>query len=72
MLYNKSNKHPKLQAKKTKTYNCSEIRLIGYTILTSYFDTGRKYKANHRVWVTEEKTSNLLGVDFCHTFLKAL
>ena len=57
---------------KTRTYNGSEIRMIGYTILTSYFDTDGKYKANHRVWVTEEKTSNLLGVDFCHTFLKAL
>ena len=45
--------------------------MIGYTILTSYFDTDGKYKANHRVWVTE-KTSNLLGVDFCHTILKAL
>ena len=58
--------------KKTRTYNGSEIRMIGYTILTSYFDTDGKYKANHRVWVTEVKTSNLLGVDFCHTFLKAL
>ena len=57
---------------KTRTYNGSEIRMIGYTILTSYFDTDGKYKANHRVWVTEEKTFNLLGVDFCHTFLKAL
>ena len=58
--------------KKTRTYNSSEIRMIGYTMLTSYFDTDGKYKANHRVWVTEEKTSNLRGVDFCHTFLKAL
>ena len=57
---------------KTRTYNGSEIRMIGYTILTSYFDTDEKYKADHRVWITEEKTSNLLGVDFCHTFLKAL
>ena len=57
---------------KTRTNKGSEIRMIGYTITTSYFDTDGKYKANHRVWVTEEKTFNLLGVDFCHTFLKAL
>ena len=57
---------------KTRTCNGSEIRMIGYTILTSYFDTDGKYKANHRVWVTEEKTSILLGEDFCHNFLKAL
>ena len=57
---------------KTRTYNGSEIRMIGYTILTSYFDTDGKYKANHRVWVTEEKTSNLLGVDICQKFLKSL
>ena len=57
---------------KTRTYNGSEICMIGYTILTSNFDTDGKYKANHRVWVTEEKTSNLLVVDFCHTFFKAL
>ena len=57
---------------KTGTCNGSEIRMRGYTILTSYLDTDGKYKANHRAWVTEEKTSNLLGVDFCHTFLKAL
>ena len=57
---------------KKRTYNGSEIRMVDYTILTSYFDTDGKYRANHRVWVTEEKTSYLLRVDFCHTFLKAL
>ena len=57
---------------KTRTYSGSEIRMIGYSIQTSYFDIEGKYIANHRVWVTEEKTSNLLGVDFCNAFLKAL
>ena len=41
--------------KKTRTYYGSEIRIIGYTILTSYFDTNGKYRAKYRVWLTEEK-----------------
>ena len=32
---------------KTRTYKGSKIRMIGYTILTSYFDTDWKHKANH-------------------------
>ena len=57
---------------KAKTYNGSDIRMFGHTSIQSCFDTDGKYPSNHKVWITEEKTANLLGVDFCHLFLKAL
>ena len=56
----------------TKSYNGSQIRMLDHTTLTSYFDTDGKYEANYKVWVTQEATSNLIGVDFCHIFFKAL
>ena len=57
---------------KAKTYNGSDIRMCGHTSIQSCFDTDGKYPSNHKVWIAEEKTANLLGVDFCHLFLKAL
>ena len=57
---------------KAKTYNGSEIRMLGHTLIVSCFDTDGKYPTNHKVWITEERTVNLLGIDFCHLFLKAL
>ena len=56
---------------KAKTYYGSGIRMFGHTCIQSCFDTDGKYPSNHKVWITEEKTANLLGVDFCHLFLKA-
>ena len=56
----------------TKSYNGSQIRMLGHTTVTSYFDTDGKYETNYKVWVTQEGTSNLIGVDFCHIFFKAL
>ena len=50
----------------TKSYNGSQIRMLGHTIVTSYFDTDGKYKANYEVWVTQEGTSNLIGVDLSY------
>ena len=32
---------------KTRTYTGYEIRMIGYTMSTSYFDADGKYEANH-------------------------
>ena len=57
---------------KAKTYNASDIRMFGHTSIQSCFHTDGEYPSNHKVWITEEKTANLLGVDFCHLFLKAL
>ena len=57
---------------KAKTYNGSDIRMFGLTSIQSCFDTDGKYPSNHKMWITEEKIANLLGVDFCHLFLNAL
>ena len=57
---------------KAKTYNGPDIRMFGHISIQSCFDNNKKYPSNHKVWITEEKTANLLGVDFCHLFLKAL
>ena len=52
----------------TKSYNGSQIRMLGHTTVTSYFDTDRKYESSYKVWVTQEGTSNLISADFCHIF----
>ena len=57
---------------KTKTYNRSDLRMFGHTSIQYNFDTDGKYPFNLKVWITEENTANLLGVDFCHLFLKGL
>ena len=46
--------------------------MLGHTTVTAYFDTDRKIEANYKVRVTQEGTSSLVGVDFCHIFFKAL
>ena len=56
----------------TKSYNGSQILMLGHTTVTSYFDTDGKYEANYKVRVTQEETSNLIGVSFCQIFFKAL
>ena len=52
----------------TKFYYGSQIRMLGYTTLTSNLDSDGKHEANYKVWVTQEGTSNWIGVDFCHSF----
>ena len=46
--------------------------MLGHTTLTSYFYPDGMYESNYKLWVTQEGTSNLIGVDFCHTFFKDL
>ena len=57
---------------KAKTYNGFEIQMLGQTLIGSCFDTDGNYPLNHKVWITEERNVNLLVIDFCHLFLKAL
>ena len=54
---------------KARTYNGSQIPMIGYAIQISYLDTTGHIKQT-RVLFTEK--SQLLGVHICQTFLKAL
>ena len=46
--------------------------MFGHTSIQCRFDLDGKYPSNYKVGITEEVTANLLGVDFCHLFLKAL
>ena len=46
--------------------------MLGHTLIVSGFDTDGKYPTNHKVRITKEHTVNLLGIDSCHLFLKAL
>ena len=39
----------------TKSYNGSQILMLGHTTVTSYFDTGGKYEATYKVWVTKKE-----------------
>ena len=57
---------------KAKTYNGSDLRMFGHTTIQYNFDTDGKYPFKLKVWINEENTANLLGVDFCHLFLKAV
>ena len=56
----------------TKYYNGSQNRIIVHNIVTLSFGTDGKFEANYKVWVTQEGRSNLIGVDSCHIFFKAL
>ena len=56
----------------SKTYTGSSIRMIGYTTNRSSFETDGKYRVAHKVFVAKEQRQNIIGIDFCHLFLKAL
>ena len=56
----------------SKTYTGSSIRMLGYTTIQSSFETDGKYTVPHKVFVTKEQRQNIIGIDFCHLFLKAL
>ena len=56
----------------SKTYAGSSIRLLGYTTIQSSFETDGKYTVPHKVFVTKEQRQNIIGIDFCHLFLKIL
>ena len=53
--------------------NFSNKKLLTKTIGFGINKTKNQVLAKiDNVWITEEKIANLLGVDFCHLFLKAL
>ena len=57
---------------KIRTYTGSLIRMLGYVVLTSSYDLDNKHIFQHKVWITEEDKSNLLGIDFCNEHCKGL
>ena len=56
----------------SKTPTVSSIRMLGYTTIRSSFETDGKYTVQHEVFVTKEQRQNIVGIDFCHLFPKAL
>ena len=56
----------------SKTYNGCSIGMLGYTTIQSSVETDGKYAVSHKVFVTKEQRQNIIGIDFCHLFLKAL
>ena len=55
-----------------KTYTGSSIGMLVYKTIQSSFETDGKYTIPQKVFVTKEQRQNIIGIDFCHLFLKAL
>ena len=51
--------------KLTKTYSDQVVPMIGYATIELNYDTNGEYSYPLIVWITEMKTENLLGMDFC-------
>ena len=45
--------------------------MLGYTTIQSSFETDDKYTVPH-TFATKKQRQNIIGIDFCHLFLKAL
>ena len=56
----------------SKTYTCSSIRILVYATIQSSFETDVKLKVSNKVFVTKEQRKNIIGIDFCQLFLKAV
>ena len=68
LVYLGKNLHLQITNFDSKTYAGSSIRMLGYTTIQSSFETDGKFTVPHKVFVTRQ---NILGIDFCHLFLKA-
>ena len=51
--------------KLTKTYSGQTVPMVGYASITFCYDPDGHFVFPLTVWVTEMKTQNLLGMDFC-------
>ena len=51
--------------KLTKTYSGQPVPMVGYATITFCHDPDRQFVFPLTVWITEMKTQNLLGMDFC-------
>ena len=60
--------HPitvKKSTTQTRTYSDQVVPMIGFATLTFSYDTDGQFSFPLTVWITEVKTQNLLGMDFC-------
>ena len=51
--------------KLTKTYSSQKVPMIGYATMEFSCDPNGEYTFPLTVWITEKRTQNLLGMDFC-------
>ena len=51
--------------KVTKTYSGQTVPMIGYATIPFSYDTDGQFIFPLTVWITEMRTQNLLGMDFC-------
>ena len=60
--------HPitvKRSTTQTRTYSGQVVPMIGFATLTFSYDPDGQFSFPLTVWITEMKTQNLLGMDFC-------
>ena len=57
--------HSKKSTTQTKTYSGQFVPMIGFATLTSSYDPDGQSSFPLTFWITELKTQNLLGMDFC-------
>ena len=60
--------HPitvKRNTTQTRTYSWQVVPMIGFATLTFSYDPDGQFSFPLTVWITEMKTQNLLGMDFC-------
>ena len=55
------------QTRKT-AFNISEFRMLGSTILPLSLNLACKYEMKHKVWITHEHTTNMLGMHIFHLY----
>ena len=49
----------------TKTYSGQVVPMIGYATIEFSYDPNGEYSFTLTVWITEMRTQNLLGMEFC-------
>ena len=57
---------------KTKPYAGDIVHMIGHTILSFSFDSDREHQFEFLLWITETRTSNLFGIEFCRQYVSKL
>ena len=53
--------------KLTKTYSGQVVPMIGYATIEFSYDPNNEYSFPLTVWITDIRTQNLLGMDFCQS-----
>ena len=57
---------------KTRTYTGEEIPMLGHTTLNFSFESDGQHCFQLQLWITETKTANLLGIEFCRKYISKL